>query len=510
MNVEDRKAIERYRKKLEHIVNASKVDNNETEEQRKAAIERARKDVKYCVERYFPHYATSECADFQIELAHLLKRHKHFTGFAKWGRALAKSVWNNVIIPFWLWLDEGDYYFVQIGVSEKRAIQLLADLKAEFEANPQIIRDFGPQVTKGDWENELWITKGGFIGQALGFGQSLRGLRVGPRRPKHYSCDDLETRQTIKNPARQDEMVNWVQQELIPSMDGTHERLVFANNWFAPKMFLRSLAALHPDWIVHEVKAYNPITYEPRWKAKYTADYYRKKEKRMGILDAHAEYNHDAKVTGKIFKPEMISWDKLPQLNHLRIIVGHWDIAYTDNENSDYNAVRIWGLSKDNLFWYIKSFVKQTKMNQAVRFMCSVQKSLPKTVIIHWQFEAQFWNDEVQRTIREVTKAEGVKLNISKVNTPRTKKYDRILSTYPIYQNNRTRYNAAMKSDADTNVGLNQLFGIEPGYTTKDDAPDADEQCISFLEKYVVIEYEDEDSDLQFKSGKMLPKNARI
>ena len=38
-----------------------------------------------------------------------------------------------------------------------------------------------------------------------------------------------------------------------------------------------------------------------------------------------------------------------------------------------------------------------------------------------------------------------------------------------------------LKGDSDTQVALAQLKGIEPGYSTHDDAPDADEQAISVL-----------------------------
>ncbi|WP_051959981.1 hypothetical protein [Sphingobacterium sp. ML3W] len=508
MKAADKKAKERYLRKLELVRKSGKVNPFETEEERKAAIQRAKDDPEFCVQRFFPHYATSECAPFQIEYAWLVANDPNFTGFAKWGRGLAKSVWNNVIIPFWLWLREGEMYFVLVGVSESRAVRLLEDLRAEFEGNPQIIADFGEQKKFGSWEDSLWITSSGFIAQAVGFGQSCRGIRVGTQRPKHYNLDDLETKETIKNEKRQKEMVEWVEGELLPSMDGDFERLCFSNNWFAPVMFLRMLADLHPDWIVHEVKAYNPITYEPAWTSKYTPQYYRKKEKRMGVLVALAEYNHEAKMTGKDFKSEWIVWDKMPNLNHFKIIVGHWDVAYAGTETSDYNAIRIWGLCKDNLFWYIQGYVKKSKMAPAVEYMCDVQSTLPSTVIIHWQFESQFWNDEVQRVLKEVQKEKKVRLNISKIDTPRGKKYDRIKRMVPRYQNNRIRYNIRMKSDNDTQVGLHLLYGIEPNYTTKDDAPDADDQAQEVLEKHIPIN-DEEESD-QIICGSMEPNNERI
>lgn len=507
MKKSDKIKFDRYKKKLELIQSSgNRFLQFETDAERKDNIERAKKDVVYCVERYFPHYATAPCAEFHSYWAKKVLKDKSFTGFAKWGRGLAKSVWNNVIIPFWIWLNEGDNYFVLISVSEKRAIRLLEDLRAEFEANPQIIADFGEQKNLGNWDEALWVTKGGFIGQALGFGQSCRGLRVGAKRPKQYNIDDIETKQTIKNEKRQDEMVEYIEEELLPSMDGEEERMTISNNWFAPKMFVRTLSEKHPDWFVHEVKAYDPVTYVATWSTKYKPGYYQRKEKKMGISAAHAEYNHEPKLKGgKHFKEEYIQWGKMPRIDHFNVISAHWDIAYAGTPTADYNAVRIWGLKVDN-FWLIDCFVKQTKMAPAVKFMCDFQRNLPEGVTVLWRAEAQFWNDEVTRTISEVEEAEDIKLNIT-LDYKKVRKYDNIIFELESrYQNGRIFYNEKLKSHSDTEIGLQQLYGIEPGYTGKDDAPDADSKCISFLSKHISKKPTGNDNG-NFQSGKYKSKN---
>ncbi len=488
MKKQDKINLERYKKKLELIASSGKSFYQfETPEEQKQNIARAKKDVAYCVERYFPHYATAKCAPFHIYWANKVLKDKGFIGFAKWGRGLAKSVWNNVIIPFWVWLNEGDNYFVLIGSSEKRAIRLLEDIRAEFEANPQIIADFGEQINLGSWTDSLWVTKGGFIGQALGFGQSCRGLRVGVKRPKQFNIDDTETKEIIKNAKRQAEMVAYVEEELLPSMDGEEERMTISNNWFAPEMYIKTLSAKHPDWYVHEVRAYDPVTYVPTWTDKYHPDYYKNKEKKMGVSSAHAEYNHQPKLKGGVvFKIDYIQWKKPARIDHYKVIVGHWDIAYAGSETSDFNAVKVWGL-KDQDFTQIDCFVKRSKMAPAVKWMCDFQKSLPKGVTVIWRAEAQFWNDEVKRTIKEVEKEEDVQLNIT-LQYNKRKKYDKIIFELESrYQNGRIWYSEKLKSHGDTDVGIQQLFGIAPGYTTKDDSPDADAEAIGFLAKHITV-----------------------
>jgi hypothetical protein len=46
-------------------------------------------------------------------------------------------------------------------------------------------------------------------------------------------------------------------------------------------------------------------------------------------------------------------------------------------------------------------------------------------------------------------------------------------------------YNIAKKAHTDTIIGLQQLYGIEPNYKTHDDAPDADQQAVEYLSRYL-------------------------
>lgn len=500
MKQKDKSALERYLQKLEFARSAGSEFAFETKEQRAAAIEACKNDPRKMVERYFPHYADAPCADFQIEWAWMVAKNKRFRGFAQWGRALAKSVWNNIFIPFWIWLREGHCYFVLIGNSNDKANQLLEDIRAEFEANPRILADFGEQKVLGSWEDGFFQTKGNFIAQALGMGQSVRGLRVKNKRPSLINCDDLETKDINANPKRQIKTVNWIVRDLIPTMDGEIKRFTYSNNRFAPIMIQTRLQELYPKWKVHQVNAYDPVTYVPTWTGKYDNMYFRYVEEDIGRLAAMAEYNNTPHVEGTVFKDEMINWVDIPRIDHFECIIGHWDIAYAGNATSDYNSVTVEGLKQSN-FYVIDLFCKQTKMKAPLRWMSNFQSKLPASVKIRWQYESQFWNDEVQRTIDEVQKETGVRLNLVKVSI-KGKKIDRIMSMVPYYQNNRVHYNKKIKSNNDTQIALAQLKGIEPGYNCHDDYPDGHEACTKELEKYTPVR---KGKNLM---GKMKPKNS--
>ncbi|MEG1464813.1 MAG: hypothetical protein RSC11_07945 [Mucinivorans sp.] len=91
----------------------------------------------------------------------------------------------------------------------------------------------------------------------------------------------------------------------------------------------------------------------------------------------------------------------------------------------------------------------------------------------------------VQQAIETVRQERNRWLNIAIVNRPTANKFTRILTMHPYYQNGRVYHNKKEQANNDMQTGLNQLYGIEPGYHTHDDAPDADQQAIEYLAQFV-------------------------
>lgn len=492
---EDKSALKAYLEKVARARSTKNLINpDESTLEKMERIRRAKDDYGYMVKTYFPHYCTKddingnpimvECADFQVDHIHKVKDDPLYMGYAEWGRGLAKSVHHNVFLPIFLWMNKQSRFFCLASDTFDRACDLLEDIRAEFEGNELLIHDFGEQENPGYWEKGNFVTTSGFICKAFGARMKTRGLRKGRNRPDLWVLDDLETVQSINNSRIQDKYAEWVENDVIPTMTGTFRRFIGVNNRFAGRMVQTILKERHPDWDWNLVKAYNPLTYEPAWKSMYSAEFYRQQEKAMGILAAHAEYNHEALVKGKIFKPEMVLWGKLPDLHCMNAIVGHWDIAYAGTDTSDFNACKVWGRHLKD-FWLIDGFVKQSKMKLCVEWMCLKQLEFKaKGIICFWQYESQFWNDEVKRTIEETEKEMGVELNLIAVVRSTTAKLLRMLTMHPYYQNGRIHVNEELKGNPDVSTGLKQLYAIEPGMTEHDDSPDADEQAIKKLELY--------------------------
>lgn len=478
----DKAAVERFRLLCERISESSLINPLESKADQNKRIKRAKGDFKVFVDTYFKHYAESESPDFHIRIARKVRRNNKYKGWLKWARGHAKSVVAIVLLPLWLWINDDVKFLVVVGQNEDKAKILLGDLQAEFEHNQRLIHDFGVQKLQGNWEDGFFKTKSGFKAKALGMGQDPRGLRVGADRPDMIVADDWEDKNTQKNPKRQDEYANWFLRGVIPTMDNKNRRVLICQNHFAPRMIFSIVVEQNKNWDVDRVDAYDPVTYEPTWKEKYERWFFKEIEGEIGTLAALAEYNNTPHVEGKLFLDEYIQWGRIPRVDHFTAIIGRWDVAFAGSKTSDFNAIRIWGL-KDGKKYLIDCFVKQSKVKTAVEWIADFQKRYPRSVQIG--FEAQFWNEEITRSIDEVNEKHKMTLNLIKIDRRSgISKYDHMITMLPQYQNSRIIYNEALKSHNDTQVGLAQLKGLEPGYKTKDDAPDADVYAFDELDRF--------------------------
>jgi len=484
--LKDKQAQQRYIQLIQRITDNTDINPFETPEDQKKRIARAKNDFKYMVETYFKHYSESETPDFHIRLARKVRRSKKYKGWLKWARGHAKSVVAIVLLPLWLWMNGETKFLLVVGQTEDKAQILLGDLQAEFEHNKLLIHDFGAQKVQGQWEAGFFVTASGFKAKAIGMGQDPRGIRVGADRPDMVVADDWESKETAKNPKRQDEYAEWFLRGVIPAMDNKSRRVLIAQNHWTPRMIFSKIIEENDSWDVDLVNAYDPVTHKPTWHQKYDRWFFKEVEAEIGTIRALAEYNNTPHIEGKLFLDDFIQWTKLPSLKSMTTIVGRWDVAYGGTKTSDYNAIRIWGL-KDGKKYLIDCFVKQSKVKDALNWIADFQKNLPEGVSVQVGFESQFWNDEIYRLINEVQTEFKGHLNLVKIDRRSGNKYDAMIEMLPQYQNGRIYYNEKLKSHNDTQVGLAQLKGIEPGYRSHDDAPDADKYAFDYLDSFDVL-----------------------
>lgn len=167
-------------------------------------------------------------------------------------------------------------YGVIVGASYSLACQRLGAIKHEIRTNERIDELFGNQ--EGDTWNEGKITlKNGVMIEAVGSGQSLRGLKHLDHRPDFVLIDDLEDYGEAK-PTKEaiEKQMDWLIGALIPACDPA-ARIRMNGTPLDPDAVLERLSRM-PDWDFSTYPIVTPPVTDPEqwesgnWESRFPID----------------------------------------------------------------------------------------------------------------------------------------------------------------------------------------------------------------------------------------------
>lgn len=485
----------------DQVQNSTGVQLNESEKVQKARIKQGKRSYRFFVKTYFPLYADADCADFHVTAANKILKDKNILAVLEWAREHAKSVHATIIIPMWL-IAHGELTgMILMGKNNDDACNLLSDIQAQLQYNELFAHDFGEQYNFGSWEDGDFTTKKGIRFLAVGRNQSPRGARKNEKRPNYAVIDDVDDDEIVQNPKRVEKVVRNIMGALYFALSIKGARMVIAGNRIHHNSILANIVGdtkrggkkREGVWhskvvaiknIVRDTMG-NIIGGVPAWKERYTLKELIIKIKKAGAVLSKQEFFHETEIEGKIFKNHLFKWARVPRLKKMEVIIGYFDPSFVNSQTSDFKAIRVWGLY-NNKKWCIKSFVRRCELEQAFRWMVQTEKQLPSGVRIIWYIEKQFINTNVRRARRKVEKELNYKLNIIEDGRNKPNKYTRMVRMEPDYSAGDVYYNIEEKDDPDMIEGNLQLKGIEPGYKSPDDSPDADEGAWFYLDKHIV------------------------
>ncbi|MBQ8793409.1 MAG: hypothetical protein IJZ63_01530 [Clostridia bacterium] len=487
-------AIERWKKLCETVQNSTTINVAETQKQKLARIRNLRADYAAFVDYYFPHYTTNpqtgettSCADFHIKAANKVKKERNLKAVFRWHRGAAKSTHLDIFIPLWLKCQEEKQInvMVLVGKSEDNAITLLADIQAELQFNQRYIADFGEQYNNGSWEVGEFVTKDGTAFFARGRGQSPRGLRYRSHRPDYIVIDDLDDDELCQSPARVSRLTDWVKEALFGALDGGRGRFIMVGNLIAKNSVLANIAAT--DGVhVSQVNIWDKNG-NVSWSAKWTPDEVKAIERFQGYRSFQKEYMNNPITEGAVFRQDWIKWGKLPDLKKFEELILYIDPSFKGTTKNDYKAAKLWGKVGTQL-WHIKAFVRQCSVAEMVRWLYDLYEwSIEKGIAIKWYMEANFMQDTILDEFRREGDLRGYQFPISGDKRKKPDKFQRVEAISPLWERGFVTYNEDEKNDPDMLTGIDQTLAFEKGMRGHDDAPDADEGAIWYLQKHTRV-----------------------
>jgi phage terminase large subunit-like protein len=497
VSAETRAALELWREHCKEIQSVTEVSLNvakETPVDREKRIRRLLSNYAAFCEYYFPHFltlrdkTTGEAvriihnAPFHNKAAAKVKSTPNLKAVFKWPRGHAKSTHFDIFIPLWLMFQAKRLinFMVVVGKSEDSANRLLGDIQAELEYNQRLIADFGEQKNLGFWTEGSFKTKSGVTFLACGRGQSPRGLRDREARPDYIVIDDLDDDELCRNEKRVKELTDWVKEALFGALDVGRGRFIMVGNLISKTSVLANIAAI-PSVHVSEIKAVD-ANGNPVWREKWTKDEAEQYAAFVGYRAWQKEMMHNPINDGTIFRHEWIRYKKVLPLNKYDMLVCYTDPSFKSTTANDYKACRLWGKAGRELH-LIDCYVRQDTVSGMVRWLYNLYESLPKDVVVSFFMESNFMQDIILDEFAAEGDIRGYQLPIMGDRRKKPEKIQRIEAISPLWERGFVFYNEALKDSPDMQVGIEQTLALERGSRVHDDAPDADEGAIWFLQR---------------------------
>lgn len=478
---ENKELQRRWHARVEWILSES-YHQVETDADKLARIERARRDYQYFVNTYFSRLAPKKCGKFQLDAAAYLKANRETRALFEWSRGHAKSTHLSLLIPLWLKIQSPRQMSVMILVSksEEMAIRLLSDLQAELQYNKAFINDFGDQIGTGSWADGEFHTADGCLFIAIGRKQSPRGLKYGGRRPDYIVVDDIDDDELVRNPRLVAEALEWTLTALVGSMEMGRGRFVMVGNRIGKNSILSNYA-LRPG-VHHTIVNALDRHGLPSWPENYTRDEIQRMRDFIGERRFQKEYMNNPINEGTVFQKKHIRYGKmLKELKDYRTLICYTDPSFKNSAKADYKATMLLGKTPDGYFHLIRAFADQTSVMTMVSWHYQVIKMVDGRVPVLFYMESNFLQDLILDEFRKAGTVNGQQIPIRGDARKKPDKFARIEALQPLFERGLVIFNEKEKDAPGMMILEEQMLMFEKGSKSNDDAPDALEGAIWLL-----------------------------
>lgn len=258
--------------------------------------------------------------------------------FRRWFRGAAKSIHTNVGNMLHLKQNNELNFAVLIGRNERMAKILLQDIQVHLEANELFIKDFGTQISYGNWSDGQFETIDSKHFKALGINQPFRGLRFGANRIDFASVDDVEDRDQAKNKEMVRKYGDKVVGDLRKAFHLRRGRLIIPQNYIVKGgindyLLDKFKQSKHLD--VSTVNLSDKYGNSP-WPERYNSEDIERINADTDYYTSQREDYNNPIEEGKLFKSHQLIKRKVHGNEVWDGFISHWDLSYTST--GDYKA----------------------------------------------------------------------------------------------------------------------------------------------------------------------------
>lgn len=326
---------------------------------------------------------------------------------------------------------------VILGESETRAVERLRSIKHEFNTNPyieELFGDLGEGPAETWMENKVVLANGVCI-QALGRGQSMRGIKHLDQRPDLLLVDDLEDDESVATPEARAKWLGWFFSVVLPSLD-PNARIRVGGTPLNPEALLEVAARDVDKWVSRRV----PIKYRDglsgdwiaTWPDRFPMTWIDDKEeeyKRLGLATRFAqEYMCQAEdASQKSFTSDLFKVE--PKVRTWQAVFAMVDPARTVKNRSATTGFAIWSWENRRLVVW-DAYGQRWRPDEIVNEMFSICETYAPVAI---GVEEDGLNEFILQPIRQEEVKRGFAIPFKAMRAPKGK-IDFIKSLQPFFK----------------------------------------------------------------------------
>lgn len=460
------------------IQRATKVNKTESEGDKRKRINRLLGDFEGFCQYYFPHYAKAAFSDFHKRFAKKVIAAKKIYIVREWARDHAKSVIAGLFLPIFLKAKGELKAMLLVSKSYDNAAELLRPIKTELEYNQRLKSDFGEQAGAANWEDGNFRTVDGSAFRALGAGQSPRGSRNNEQRPDYVLCDDIDSEEVSKNPARLEQLWEWVQGALFGSLSIKGGRFVLVNNRISKDCIVHRAKEIADDFEQINILDKNG---KPSWSERFTKAECQYMIDKMGYRIAQREYFNNPIVAGTVFKEEGILYKRMYGLKRYDYLVCYTDPSWKGTSKNDFKATVLVGKT-GNQFHIIDIRLDQASVTAMWQWHYEIYDQITDAgAAVTMHMEANFMQDIHFQELNRLGIKKNYVVPVSPDNRKKPDKFMRIEAMTPFFERGQIYFNERRKNSPHFKRAIDHLLIFEKGSRTPDDFPDALEGALYLL-----------------------------
>lgn len=448
MTIEDKDALRSWEKFHAELMADVPMEHKNREELERHREYLERHPIEW-IRYFFPDYAKSEFAPFQIRAIQRCIKQDEWYEVLSWARSLAKST-VVMFIVLYLALTGRKHNIMMVSATQDAAKRLLAPYRDELENNPRIKAYYGEQAGMGKWTEEEFVTNADVAFRAIGYGNAPRGSRNKSYRPDVLLVDDFDTDEACRNPDRVEDMWKFWEKAVYGTRDPAVALLViFCGNIIAKDCCVVRAGQIARHWDIVNIRDKEGNS---TWPEKNTEEAIDETLSKISASAQQTEYFNNPVSEGEVFKE--LTWGKVPPLSKFKFLVAYGDPAPGENKSKKSSTKAVWLVGElEGVYYVVKGFLDRGLNAEFIDWYFLLDEYVGrKTALYHYMennsLQDPFFRQVFRPLLSDKCKEHDVRLSIQPDEEKKTDKATRIEANLePVNRKGRLVFNIAEKEN---------------------------------------------------------------